>query len=694
MKKLFYPSSIAVFGVSEAQDNFGRNIVKNLLDFHFEGEIYPIGRKEGSVYGLDIRTSIEEVEGDVDLAVFLVPARFIPGYMEACAEKGVRRMMISSGGFSELSEDGASLEKQILDIAQKYGIRFLGPNCIAAINQDIGMCLPFVRMHRFIDGPVSCLTQSGGVGLSLINQLTGQNVGINKYISLGNKLNVGEEDMIPFLEEDENTKLILFYLEEIGRGREFMEAVRGCTKPVVVLKSNTEAETASVAQSHTAAIANDDRVVNAAFRQLGVTRPDEFEQVVPTCKAFSMPEMKGNRVAVITPTGGYAVIIADMCAKYGFELPAFPQPFIDEVSKHVKAGVIRLSNPLDLGDMFDFEMVAHTVMQAIQQDEFDAIVLSWILLRDIGVDKLNIFTYLDRMRKATPKPVILSLVGDPLDIAQIQKQTKYPIFTSPEQSIRALARLRDFHRDAIALRTQKPALKEIDGGRVRQIIDAARRDGRAELGMESLELLDACGIPAAPFALAASAGDAARKAAEIGFPVAMKIASPDILHKTEVSGVRLGVKTEAECRAAFDELTASAAEAAPGSAISGVYVQGMVSGAREMLAGINYNEAFGHVVVFGLGGTLVEALEDVSMRITPLGPMDAEKMICEIRSKKILGEFRGMAPADVEAIQDALLRLSTLVGEFPEIRELDINPLAVFPAGGGCAAVDARIVLS
>ncbi len=695
MEKLFYPESIAVIGVSESTDNFGKLIVKNLLDFQYEGKIYPIGQKEGYVYGLKIFTGVEQVPGKIGLAIFLIPARFVPEHFEACARKGIKRVVISSGGFSEFGEERKDLEERLLRVARENDIRFLGPNCIALINQDNGVCLPFVRMGRFPNGRIALLTQSGGVGLSFIFMFSAQNLGINKYVSLGNKLNIGEPDLIRFLEKDASTGIIGFYLEEIAEGRAFMDAVRGCTKPIITIKTNTTETGAKTAKSHTAAIANDDRVVDAAFRQIGVARVNDLDELAPACKIFDMPPMKGNRVAIITPTGGYAVILSDLCEKYGFTLPPFPKDFTDYVSKHVRAGVINLNNPLDLGDMFDLQMVANTVMRALQEEEFDALLLSWIYMRDIGItiDSVNIFPLLDKMLKMIPKPVVLSMVGNPADIAQLQKTTKYPIFSTPEESIRALKILYDYSNSAIKLRTQQPVLKDIDEKTIAGILDKAAAAGRKELGMESLEILAAAGIPTSPTKLAASPSDAAAAARELGFPVALKIASPDILHKTEVKGIILNINSEKDCEAAFAKLTEGVKKALPNSNILGVYVQKMAAHGREVVIGAKENDCFGHVVLFGLGGIMVEALEDVALRVAPIGPIDADVMISEIKAKKVLGAFRGMPPADKEAIKDILFRVSTLVTEFPKIKELDINPVMAYETGKGCLAVDARIIL-
>lgn len=694
MKTLFFPKSIAVFGVSESKTNFGRAIVKNLIDFGFQGNIHPIGQNEGSVYGLPILTSISDVEGEVESAIFLIPAAAIPEKLEACGQKGVTRAVISSGGFSEFSGERAGLEQEIVSIAAKHGIRFIGPNCLGMINQDNGMCLPFVRMSHFPTGPVALMTQSGGVGLSVINNFVGNNIGINKYVSLGNKLNIDEGDLIPFLETDESTKMVCMYLEEIDKGRHFMEAVRRTGKPVIVYKANTTEAGAKMAASHTAAVANDDAVVDAALRQVGAVRVNNLLEMAPACNAFKMPVMKGNNVAVITPTGGHAVICADACERLGLALPPFPEQLIKDVEKNVRAHVIKLKNPMDLGDMFDLEMYATIVLRLMREPAIDALMLSFIFLDNIpGGAVGNIFPMLQRLCEQYKKPIALAIAGNANDVNNLRRNTAYPIFETPEQAIFALSLLRD-HSLNVERRQDAPELPEIDAAKINGIIDTALAAGRAELTAEAGDILRACGIPTIEETLAPYEDAAAAAAAACGLPVVMKIASPGILHKTEAGGVAVGLDSIDAVRAAFRKITESARRYKPGAEIRGVTVQKMIPPARELLMGINYNEQFGHVVVFGLGGVYVEALRDVTMRIAPMSRRDAESMLDDIRGSRLLGAFRGMAAADRGALAGILLRLSALTQACPRIRELDINPLMV-PAGDlPCVAVDARIVVA
>lgn len=693
MHDLFYPKSVCVFGVSTKPNNFGKNIVKNLLDFEFQGPVYAVGQEEGEIYGVRIYKSILDIEETVELAVFLTPARAVPPLLEECGKKGIKRAVISSGGFSELEDDRADLEKQVLDIAARYQMRFLGPNCIGIINQDVGLCLPFPRLKRFPSGPVALLAQSGGVSLSMIMLFVGENMGINKMVSLGNKLNVGEDDLLPMLEDDESTKIIAMYLEEVNQGRRLVQAMRNVSKPVIVYKSNVTEQGARIAKSHTAAIAGDDRVVDAALRQVGAIRVHDMNEMVSVAKAFQLPPLQGNRVAIISPTGGFAVIMADECEKAGFVLPPFPESFINDIRKHVRAGVIKLTNPLDLGDMFDMEMVANTVMRALQEPGIDALILGWIYFRDVGLGMTAVtaFPLLRKLMKVAAKPVALCIVGAPSETAELKKQAgDVPIFNSPEETVRALSAL---HRHSIDIynRTEPYARAGLDGPAIRDFL--SKVPGDALIGKPAMDFLKLAGYSVAPYALATTADEAAASAQSFGFPVVLKIESPDILHKTEVGGVRLGLRNADEVKAAFNEMVASVRAKSPESNIHGVLVQPMLSGGRECIVGANINPQFGHIVVFGLGGILVEALEDIAIRVAPITRTDAEHMLGEIRAKKILGAFRGMGPADREAVLDAVIRTSTLVTDFPEIAELDINPLLVFEQGRGVAAVDARILL-
>ncbi|MEW6202977.1 MAG: acetate--CoA ligase family protein, partial [bacterium] len=660
------------------------------------GKVYPIGLRGGTVYGMRIYESVDDIEDKIDLAVFLIPAKTIPAHLEKCGMKGIQRIVISSGGFSEFGQDRKKLEEEILGIAKRYGMRIIGPNGLAVINNEIGLCLPFVRLTHFPLGEVSLMTQSGGMGLSFISLFTSENIGLNKYVSLGNKLDVGEAELAPFLEQDEGTKIICLYLEEINRGQEFLKVMKEVRKPVVIYKANTTKEGARAAQSHTAAIANDDKVVDAALRQARVIRVSDMGKMVPAAKALKLPKMSGNRVAVMSPTGGYAVILADQCEKFGFTLPPFPEKFLKDISSHVRAGVIHLDNPLDLGDLFDMEMIALTITRAMQEEDFDALVLGWMFIRDSGMvmsGGINVFPFLEKMVHEYQKPIVLCLVGDPYDLSRVKKRTTLPIFNTPEEAVEALSVLYRFSRWSEET-VETPDVYTFDYESVKKTLDKAKKDGRQTLSsLEAFEVLAAAGLHHAGIKTAATPESAAAAAAELGLPVAVKINSQDFLHKTEIGGVRLNLINIREVEGAAEEIIKDARMKFPEARIEGVIVQKMAHSGREVIVGAKRDDSFGALVLFGLGGIFVEALGDVSLRVAPLTRRDAEEMLDEIKGSAVLGEFRGMRRADRNVLIDMILRVSSLMTSCSEIRELDLNPVVVYEENNGCLAVDARIIL-
>ena len=343
MEQFFYPKSVAVIGVSNTPDNLGRNIVNNLMEFQFSGEIYSVGPKGGVLFGQKIYPEISQVPGEIDLAVILTPAPTVPNILDQCGRKGIRLAIIESGGFREFSRERTQLEGEILEVARKYGLRFIGPNGIGNINMENGLCLPFMHLNREMRlGHISILAQSGGVGLSYLGFLASENIGVNKFVSMGNKLNVDENDLLEYLIQDAGTEVICLYLEGLSDGRRLMELISASPKPVLIHKSNTGPSSARIAFSHTAAMLSDNKVVDAAFQQAGAIRVQDFEEVINYLKIMTLPRLRGNRLAVISRSGGHAVVAADACSKYGFDLPAFPRSFLAEFEKHFRASVITL----------------------------------------------------------------------------------------------------------------------------------------------------------------------------------------------------------------------------------------------------------------------------------------------------------------------------------------------------------------
>ncbi|MCU0580290.1 MAG: CoA-binding protein, partial [Desulfobacterota bacterium] len=419
MKKFFYPRSVAIIGVSNTPDNLARNIVHNLLAFQFTGEIYCVGLQGGVLFGQRIYPDIGRVPAEIDLAVILTPALTIPALLEQCGEKGIRRVVIESGGFREFAEERARLEQEILTVAQRHGIRFIGPNGIGNINMENGLCLPFMHLNREMRlGHISILAQSGGVGLSYIGFLGSENLGINKFTSMGNKLNVDENDLLEYLLEDPGTEVICLYLEGLSDGRRLMQILSTSRKPVLIHKSNVNPVSAAIAFSHTAALLSDNRVVDAALKQAGGLRVQDFEETINYLKIMTLPRLRGPRLAVISRSGGHAVVAADACSKYGFELPAFPRAFLEQFEKHFRASVIRLANPLDLGDLFDLPVYIQILEETLKRDDIDGALLIHGYRADVEKeDSRRMIQKAEELSRQYRKPVAVCIFAEDLELS-------------------------------------------------------------------------------------------------------------------------------------------------------------------------------------------------------------------------------------------------------------------------------------
>ena len=460
MQQLFYPEKVAVIGVSPNPRNLAKNIVRNLQKFNFSGETYAVGIAEGEVYGQKIYASVLDLSTDVDMAVLLIPARSIPQVMDECGRKGVRRVLISSGGFGEYSEGGKELEGELLETAQRYGMRFLGPNCIGIANLDNGMALPFAPMspEKTVKGPNSVIAQSGGVAMRCMALFSESGVGFNKVISIGNKLNIDEVDMLEFLAGDSSTSAIFMYLEDIRRGRELMAAIRRCPKPVVVLKSNISPFTAEIARSHTAALAaSDDRLLDGALRQAGAIRVRDLESFVTFAKAFALPRCRGDDIVVVSPSGGFAVISADIAASHGFRLPRLPVRVVKELEERSRGGVIRFTNPVDFGDVFDRTATVYVVRELLKLPEVAAMAVTAptgggsASMGFSEVDANQLLLDIKEASESTGKPVAAAVFAGDNQLPAMVKGAKFPIFRTIEEAIQALAIQRDYWRNREAL---------------------------------------------------------------------------------------------------------------------------------------------------------------------------------------------------------------------------------------------------
>lgn len=695
MREFFYPNSVAVIGVSEKPDNLGRNIVANLIEYGYSGIVYAVGPRGGVIETRRIYRSVAEIPDPVDLAVVLTPAKTVPGVMEECGQKGIRWVVIETAGFREFTEEGRQLEEQICQVAKRYGIRFSGPNCIGIINMANGFCVPFPRLKKLVKtGDVSVITQSGGVGMSALNLMANEGLGLAKFVSVGNMLDTSAEDMLEYLLTDEETAIIFLYLESIHQGRRLMEIARRSTKPILAFKSNIGRLGQNIALSHTASLASDDKLVDAAFHQAGILRVRDATSLASGLKILRLPPVRGKHLAIISRSGGHAVMAADACELSGFELAHFPDSFLRAVEKHFRASVIRLTNPLDLGDLFDLEVYAQIVEQTLQLEGVDGVVFLHTSLSE--AENLASRLLLDRIIALTRqyhKPVAYYLSTSAQEVSYLKQNYNYPIFTQVVETVRALEMSRDSSLQAQFLQQRgEPPTLPVQRAVVEATLQAARQAERDLLLPEALSVLEAYGIPVVPSLVAQDAGQAAAAAAQLGFPVALKVIASQISHKTDAGGVRLGLKDAGEVRSAVEQMLERLRHAYPDAAIDGILVQPMAASGHELILGGRQDPQFGPLVLLGLGGIFVEIIEEAVLRVAPITPAEAYEMLESLRGGRILKGARGQPPADLDALVEALLRLSQLLCDFSQIKEIDINPLCAYPQG--CLALDARIVLA
>ena len=688
MQQLFYPKSVVVIGVSERPDNLARNIVENLFEFQFNGEIHIVGRKEGILYGRRILTSVDQLPEGIDVAVILTPAQTVPDLVEACGKKKISWAIIETGGFREYSEEGAELEQTVLQAARKWGIRIVGPNGIGITNVHNGFVVPFVKMKSrpVAKGKLSILAQSGGVLLNYANLMLSANVGLSKMVSMGNKLDLNEIDYLKYLIEDPETDIIGLYLESLEWGKELMEISRSTSKPIIIHKANIGEGSREIAKLHTAALANDDRVVEAALKQADIIRTKDFRSFVNAVKILSLPPCKGKNLVIISRSGGIGVVAADSAERHGFRLLP-PDPKLQEQFHNLfRAKVIQPTNPLDLGDLFNFDLYTTILEQGLRFPAVHSILFMHGATAEEKEPSRRFIQAVKDLSLRYQKPVALQYNTDEEELAYIKRALGYPIFTEPEDALTALAISSDHYR-RLTTSKEKPVSYPIDQGRIKSILTKALGEKRDPSLPEAMELLQACGIPVADYQVVDRKAQLQQAIEKAGPSAALKVISPEISHKSDVGGVALHIDSMKKAEEAYDRM-----KGLNSGDLTGVLVQKMISGGKEVILGAKRDLSFGPVILFGLGGIYVEVLKETSLRVAPINRSEAEEMISELKGAAILKGVRGEKPSDTGAIVEMLLRLSQLMVDFPEIEGVDINPVMVLEKGA--IAVDARILLT
>jgi acetyl coenzyme A synthetase (ADP forming)-like protein len=688
------PSSIAVIGASRNRGTVGYQIVDNLVRHGYGGVVYPVNPKARAIHSLPAYASVKDIPGAVDLAVVVVPKELVLQVVDECGEKRIPGLVVISAGFREVGGAGVELEHQLVERARRYNMRLVGPNCMGVVNTEDGLSMNATFAPSMPPaGPVSFMSQSGAMGVTILDYAAEYGIGIHNFVSVGNKPDVSGNDLIEYWAEDPATRVILLYLESFGNPQKFTSLARRVTKhkPIVVVKAGRTSAGARAASSHTGALAGGlDVATDALLEQCGVLRVDTVEELFDLAMAFdALPIPKGNRVAILTNAGGPGIIIADACESAGLEVVELA-PETQAALRKVLAAEASVRNPVDMIASATPETYRIALGLVLDDDRVDAAIAAFV--PPLGVRQQDVAeSIVTASSEHREKPILAVLMGReglPQGRAELN-EAGLPAYIFPESAARALAAMHRY-RCWLARPEGEFATFDVDRAQVRHIIEKARAAGEEHLAIQdAVALLSAYGVPTAGVRHATTADEAATAAVELGLPAVLKILSQDVVHKSDVGGVAVDLRSDDEVREAFARITDSVRAQLPDARIDGVLVQPYVKGGRETIVGVTTDPSFGPVLMFGLGGIYVEALRDVTFRVHPVSDVDAQEMVREIRGHSMLQGIRGEPPSDIGVIVETIQRISQLVGENPEILELDINPFVVFEEGA--MAVDARV---
>ncbi|MCJ7665803.1 MAG: acetate--CoA ligase family protein [Actinobacteria bacterium] len=694
LNDFFCPESVAVIGAAREKGKVGRTIFDNIIGSGYKGKVFPINPNAADIGGHKCYSSILDITQDITLAVIVIPAQYISRTLEECSEKGIKYAIIISAGFKETGVKGAKREKRIMEKARDYGIRILGPNCLGMIDTSCPINASF-SANMPSKGKISFTSQSGALLTSVLDWAKTLKIGFSKVVSLGNKADISENDLFYAWKDDPETDVITAYIEGVTDGKDFMRISSKTSKkkPIIIIKSGNTDAGAKAVSSHTGTLAGSSKAYDAAFKQAGIIRAGTIKQLFDHAKAFSyQPLPKGKKVAIITNAGGPGIMATDACEINGIQLASFHTETIDKLRSFLPEAA-NLYNPVDiLGDaLSDSYMKALEVVS--EDSNVDAVMIlltPQAMTEDLETAK-SIAEVMEKSKRQIP--FLTSFMGGDevkRGISYLTKK-KIPNFDIPESAVETLRVMMDY-TEWKTDKSQPIVEFNVDEERVKSIFDRCRSEGRLELGeLESRGILEAYKIPV-PKAEVARDVEAAKKiAAKMGYPVVLKIVSPNILHKTDVGGIKVGIEDEIELVESYEDILINIKKYMPDANISGILVQEMVKDKKETIIGINDDPQFGPMIMFGLGGIYVEILKDVSFRIAPISEKIAREMVGEIKTIKLLKGIRGEKPSDIDSIVEVLLRMSQLVTDFPEIMEMDINPLFVKKRGEGSIAGDARI---
>ncbi len=694
LHNFFCPESVAVIGASREEKKVGHKILSNLINSGYKGKLFPINPKTDEILGIKCYSSVLDVPSSIDLAIIVIPSILVLDILEQCSKKNIKWFIIISAGFKETGVEGARIERQLIEKAKDYGIRILGPNCLGIIDTECPINASF-SPNMPPRGKISFISQSGALGTSILDWAKTNKIGFSKFVSLGNKADISENDLIEDWENEKNTEVITLYLEGVKYGKEF---IRICSrvskkKPIIVIKSGNTDAGARAVSSHTGTLAGSARAYEAAFKQAGIIRADTIRDLFNYSIAFSyQPLPKGKKVAIITNAGGPGIMATDECEKSDIELTGLKKETIDSLKKFLPQAA-NFYNPVDiLGDALA-ERYRKALEVVVRDSSVDTVVV--LLTPQAMTQCLETARAIVGVMENSDRriPILTNFMGgsEVKEAVDFLAQKNIPNFDIPEEAIKTLKAMME-HTEWKSRKDFPVEQFNVDNKRVKEIFNQCRIEGRLELGeMEAREILEAYNIGIPEAELACDIEKAKEIAGRIGYPVVLKIVSPNILHKTDVGGVKIGIENEKELEESYNWILFNVKKYMPDANIRGVLVQEFIEEKKETIIGMSEDPQFGPMVMFGLGGIYVETLKDVSFRIVPISRKVAREMVEEIKTFKLLKGIRGEEPADIDSIIEIILKVSQLVIDFPEIMEMDINPLFVKKQGEGSIAGDARI---
>lgn len=692
--KFFNPRAVAVVGASDSEGKVGYSVLKNLIEYKHPRNIYPINPKSETVQGLKSYRSLLEAPDGVDLAIIIIPSQFILPVFEDCGKKGIQTIVVISAGFKETGIEGAKLEDDLVKKAKELGIRFIGPNCLGIIDTHSRLNASFSAGVPPA-GNIAFFSQSGALCTAVLDWAMGEKIGFSKFISIGNKADVTEIDMLEMLKDDADSDVILGYIEGVTDGVKFMQKAKEVSqkKPLVILKAGSTASGAKAASSHTGTLAGSQKAFDAAFKQANIIKAESVEDLFDFALAFSyQPIPKGPHLTIITNAGGPGIMAADACEKSTLKMAKLSKKTVDKLREYLPP-VAALYNPVDVIGDARADRYKNAIETVIEDKGVDGILV--LLTPQEMTDVEDIARIIGDLSLRSNKPILASFLGENAvkNGIEILNEKRVPNYSFPEHAIRAFEAMVKYEQD-IKRPSLRPKRFKVNKKKVKEVFDSVRKIGNFDIGeSEARKIISAYGFSLPKSVLAETSEDAVSIANKIGYPVVLKVSSPDILHKSDVGGVKVGLQNDKEVRDAFQQIMINSKRFMPESHINGIFVQEMARGGKEVILGVTRDPQFGPMIMFGLGGIYVEVLKDVSFRIAPICEHDAKAMITEINSFPLLKGVRGEKAADIEAIKDSLLRLSQLVIDFSEIIEGDINPLLVKSKDEGAIAIDVRFTI-